>query len=110
MRTLALIAAFSLAPLISEDVLEPSVRNEVDHALAIAPSAAWTAATNVTFAVTNGVAAKPASAVARDVFATNGLSASAIALKLVSAQRGDGRWLVGTNDCTVAALRILLSL
>ena len=99
MRTLALIAAFSLAPLVSEDVLEPSVRHEVDHALAIAPSEAWAAATNVAFVVTNSVPV-----------VTNGLSASAIAIRLVSAQRGDGRWVVGTNDCTVAALRILLSL
>ena len=124
-----LLAAVSLAlpALVSEDVLEPSVRNEVDHALAAAPAEAWTAATNdvPTSAVLLPAcpfcgsrplppAADPQRPVPLlpnpDWFGTNGLSATAIALKLVSAQGADGRWHVGTNDVTVTALRILRTL
>ena len=83
----------------SEDVLEPSVQNEVDHALSLAPAEAF--ATN---------AVPSAAAPFCDVFGTNGLSATEIAIRLVSAQRGDGRWTLGTNDVTAAAVRILLSL
>lgn len=124
-----LLAAVSLAlpALVSEDVLEPSVRNEVDHALSAAPAEAWTAATNdvPTSAVLLPAcpfcgsrplppAADPQRPVPLlpnpDWFGTNGLSATAIALKLVSAQGADGRWYVGTNDVTVTALRILRTL
>ena len=48
--------------------------------------------------------------VSADVFGTNGLTRTEIALKLVSAQKSDGRWLSGTNDVTSAALEILKSL
>ena len=124
-----LLAAVSLAlpALVSEDVLEPSVRNEVDHALSAAPAEAWTTATNdvPTSAVLSPAcpfcgsrplppAADPQRPVPLlpnpDWFGTNGLSATAIALKLVSAQGADGRWHVGTNDVTVTALRILRTL
>lgn len=81
-------------PTVSPDVLEPSVQNEVDHARARVP-----------------VGATNAWSTAADAFArqyeTNGLSATDAAVRLVSAQRPDGRWLVGTNDVTAAAVRIL---
>ena len=89
---LALAVAIAIQPLVSDSVLEPSVRNEVDHALAVAPTNA------------------PACTLTHDVFGTNGLSATEIAVKLVSSQGPDGRWLSGTNDVTSAAVAILESL
>ena len=74
------------------DALEPSVLNEVERALMRAP------------AETNAVGA-----VAGDVFATNGLSATETAIRLVSLQRGDGRWFVGGTNVTAEAIRILES-
>ena len=87
---LAFAAVLTAQPLVNEDVLEPSVRNEVRHALAVAP--------------TN---APPATALP---VATNGLNRTQVAIALVSAQKGDGRWLVGTNDVTSAAVEILKEL
>ena len=150
---LILAAIVQIQPIVSEDVLEPSVRNEVDHALSLAAAAMSTnspaaaaprsiaaAATNSPtaaastpspFAIaatnsppaastpspiaqptTNAFAfvASPTNAVPGDIFGTNGLSATEIAIKLVSSQRADGRWLSGTNDVTAAAIQILLSL
>ena len=78
-------------PLVNEDVLEPSVMNEVEHALAVAP----TNAPPVTVSWDPG---------------TNGLSRTALALRLVSSQRADGRWFDGTNDVTAVARRLLESL
>ena len=81
-------AAIVAQPLANEDFLEPSIVNEVEHALSAAPTnsppapAGW---------------APP----------TNGLSRTALALRLVTTQRADGRWVVGTNDVTSAARRIL---
>ena len=151
---LILAAIVQIQPIVSEDVLEPSVRNEVDHALSLAaaamstnspaaaaispspaaiapinaltaatisPSPAAIAATNsptaaapspAAAAATNAFAfvASPTNAPPSDIFGTNGLSATEIAIKLVSSQRADGRWLSGTNDVTAAAIQILLSL
>ena len=151
---LILAAIVQIQPIVSEDVLEPSVRNEVDHALSLAaaamstnsptaavstpspfaaaatnspaaaaPSPAAIAATNspataastsspIAQPTTNAFAfvASPTNAVPGDIFGTNGLSATEIAIKLVSSQRADGRWLSGTNDVTAAAIQILLSL
>ena len=87
---LALAAVITAQPLVNEDVLEPSVCNEVRHALSIAP-------TN-----TPPVTALPIS--------TNGLNRTQIAIGLVSAQKGDGRWFVGTNDVTSAAVELLKEL
>ena len=87
---LAFAAVLTAQPLVNEDVLEPSVRNEVRHALAVAP--------------TNAPAA---TALPVD---TNGLDRTQIAIGLVSAQKGDGRWLVGTNDVTSAAVAVLKEL
>ena len=87
---LAFAAVITAQPLVNEDVLEPSVRNEVRHALSIAPTNA------------------PASTALP--IPTNGLNRTQIAIGLVSAQKGDGRWLVGTNDVTSAAVALLKEL
>ena len=87
---LAFAAVLTAQPLVNEDVLEPSVRNEVRHALQVAPTNA------------PATAALP--------IATNGLNRTQIAIGLVSAQKGDGRWLVGTNDVTSAAIELLKEL
>ena len=84
---LALAVSVTAQPLVNEDVLEPSVRNEVRHALSLAP--------------TNAPAATVLPAW------TNGQDRTQIAIRLVSAQRADGRWLVGTNDVTSAAVETL---
>lgn len=92
---LALAASLAAPPAVSPDVLEPSLRNEVDHALARGLAAA---------------AQRPRSPAERDFLRrceTNALSATALALRLVSAQRADGRWLDGTNDITAAACEVL---
>ena len=84
---IAFAAIVTAQPLVNEDVLEPSVRNEVLHALSLAP--------------TNAPAATVPAAW------TNGQSRTQVAIRLVSAQKADGRWLVGTNDVTAAAVGIL---
>ena len=84
---LAMAVVITAHPLANEDFLEPSVRNEVQHALSVAP--------------TNAPAATvPASW-------TNGQNRTQVAIRLVSAQKADGRWLSGTNDVTSAAVEIL---
>ena len=92
MKPIALVFATVLTaqPLVNEDVLEPSVRNEVQHALSIAPTNAPTAT----------VLPIP----------TNGLNRTQIAIGLVSAQKGGGRWFVGTNDVTSVAIELLKEL
>ncbi len=150
---LILAAIVQIQPIVSEDVLEPSVRNEVDHALSLAaaamstnsptaaaprpiaaaatnsppaastpspfaiaatnsPTAAASTSSPIAQPTTNAFAfvASPTNAVPGDIFGTNGLSATEIAIKLVSSQRADGRWLSGTNDVTAAAIQILFSL
>ena len=104
MKHLLLAAAF-FQPLVNADVLEPSVRNEVEHAIERASSFEEPPSK----AVTN-IAAKVEVLLPRDVFGTNGLDKTQIAIKLVSAQKSDGRWLSGTNDVTKAALEILKAL
>ena len=90
LKTPAAVLAVSLTaqPLVNEDVLEPSVRNEVRHALSLAPANAL-ATTSVPSAWTNGQ------------------NRTEVAVRLVSAQRADGRWFVGTNDVTAAAVEVL---
>ena len=105
-----LAAIVQIQPIVSEDVLEPSVRNEVDHALSLAAAASTPGP--IAQPTTNAFAfvVAPTNAVPGDIFGTNGLSATEIAIKLVSSQRADGRWLSGTNDVTATAIQILLSL
>jgi len=87
---LAIAAAITANVINGPDAeLEPSVLNEVEHAIS---------------------RAKPAEKphpVAGDVFGTNGLSRTAIALKLVSSQTADGTWLVNGTNFTAEAVRIL---
>ncbi|MBR4604332.1 MAG: hypothetical protein IKO43_05780 [Kiritimatiellae bacterium] len=89
---LCALAAFGLPALTDDEFLEESVLNEVEHALARAPA---------------DVAPPPAAAATNDVFGISGLSATEQAIRLVSAQRADGRWLSGTNDVTAVAVDIL---
>ena len=89
---LCALAAFELPALTDDEFLEESVLNEVEHALARAPA---------------DVAPPPAAAATNDMFGISGLSATEQAIRLVSAQRADGRWLSGTNDVTAAAVDIL---
>ena len=84
---LVLAASITAQPLVNEDVLEPSVCNEVRHALSLAPTNAPVATILPAW--------------------TNGQNRTQIAIRLVSAQRADGHWLVGTNDVTSAAVELL---
>ena len=90
---LAVSTAIFAQPLPSEAVLEPSVQNEVEHALQRAPSPL------------------PRLTAAAEAYGrrwqTDGLGATKTAIALVSAQRADGRWLDGTNDVTAAAVMTL---
>lgn len=82
----------------SESPLEPSIQNEVDHALDRATS--WLGHQ----ACTNAVPAY-------DLFKTNGLTREQIALRLVSQQRSGGWWLTETNAApTKLAVEILKGL
>ena len=85
--------AITAQPLVDEDVLEPSVQNEVDHALGRAP--------------TNEVAISDASVAFAALWATNGASVTDRAIALVSSQRADGRWEFGGRDVTPVATRLL---
>jgi hypothetical protein len=99
-RTLFWGAALIFAqPLANEDVLEPSVQNEVDCALARAPTNAPPVP-----------AAVRAHAAVRALLSTNGATRTALAIRLVSAQKADGAWRVGTNDVTAAVLERLRAL
>jgi len=86
-KTLAFAAVITVQPLVHEDVPEPSVCNEIEHALARAPTNA------------------PPTVLLP--FATNGLNLTQLAIRLVSTQGADGRWIAGTNDVTTAAVRLL---
>lgn len=88
--------------LVDADVLEPSVQNEVDHALDMAPTNVLSLAQYPlefrSFCTTN------------DFFGTNGLSRTEIAIKLISAQKAGGSWTYGTNDVTSVVVEILKGL
>ena len=89
-KALVSAAVITAQPLVNEDVLEPSVRNEVCHALSLAPTNA------------------PAAALLP--VPTNGLNRTQLAIRLVSAQKADGRWFAGTNDVTSVATELLKEL
>lgn len=97
MKTFFMLLSVLVAqPLVNnEAVLEPSVLNEVEHAISRAPGEC---------------SALVEKSDCRLPFATNGLGKTRLAIALVSAQRSDGRWVSGTNDFTAAALRILKEL
>lgn len=105
-RLSILAAALVAQPLVNEDVLEPSVENEVVHALARTPKVD---ATLQEAATPKGDATllSRAEKLYLHTFATNGLSATDRAIRLVSSQQADGRWRVGTNDVTRAAVLLL---
>ena len=106
MKQLLLAFTIPLQPLVSDSVLEPSIQNEVDHALSRAPS-------NVVNAVSLSAEKerhKCYCGLKGDIFGTNSLSATQIAIKIVSCQKPDGRWVIGTNDVTRIAVMILRSL
>ena len=94
-------AAFGVRPMPSPDgPLEPSVQNEVDHAVGLAET--WLETRR---ADTNAVPA------GLDLFQTNGLTREAVALRLVRLQRGEGWWRTPTNAApTRLAVRILKGL
>lgn len=109
-------AALVAHPLANEDILEPSVQNEVDHAIACAPTNAPAATGPFYQIVTNPCPCGCTACVGpvttnavTDIFGTNGLNNTQIAIKLVSSQKS-GRWTFGTNDVTAVAIRILQSL
>ena len=79
-------------PLANPDVLEPSVQNEVDHALNMAS--------------TNAVAKSAAAREFAHLFATNGLSATDRAIRLISTQK-DGCWFWNGTNVTPVAVRLL---
>jgi len=91
----------SASPLVSEEVLEPSVENEVEHALAVAPS-------NEVARAAAAVAAPAYAPPLAELGATGAVTRTALAVKLVSEQRADGRWFAGTNDVTAAAAGALM--
>ena len=91
----------SASPLVNEDVLEPSVENEVAHALAIAPS-------NSVALAEAALAAPEYSPPLASLGVTGAVTRTALAVRLVSEQRADGRWLSGTNDVTAAAAGALM--
>lgn len=92
MKALLFLAALSAQPLVSEHVLEPSLANEVERALARAPTNA------------------PPVWIAGDALGTNGLAKTQLAVRLVSSQNAAGRWMADTNDVTRLAVEILESL
>ena len=93
-KFIVLAAVITAQPLVDEDVLEPSVLNEVDHALGRAP--------------TNTLAAAERAVAFREMYATNGMNATQRAISLVSSQRSDGRWFFMGQDVTKEAVRLLL--
>lgn len=92
-------AAFGVRPMPrAEGPLEPSVQNEVDHAVTLAE--AWLATRQTDTNTVSG-----------DLFRTNGLTREAVALRLVSQQRGGGWWGAPTNAApTRLAVEILKGL
>ena len=103
MKTALAMLALSIpaSPLVNEDVLEPSVENEVEHALAVAPS-------NEVARAEAALAAPEYSPPLAALGVTGSVTRTALAVKLVSEQRADGRWLSGTNDVTAAAAGALM--
>ena len=79
-------------PLANAEVLEPSVQNEVDHALNVAS--------------TNAVPPTPAARDFARLYATNGMSATERAISLISSQK-DGCWYWQGTNVTPVAVRIL---
>ena len=95
-------ATFGIQPLPQPDgPLEPSVQNEVDHAVALGERWLATHASAVAgrppYQGTNVAAVAGQPPYQGDLFATNGLTREGIAIKLISSQRAGGWWLMETN-------------
>ena len=107
-------ASFGIQPLPQPDgPLEPSVQNEVDHAVSLGER--WLAAVASARRPCQGTNVAAAASARRpyqgDLFATNGLTRERIAVKLISAQRAGGWWLMETNAApTRLAIEILKGL
>ena len=101
-------ASLGIQPLPQPDgPLEPSVQNEVDHAVALGERWLAAAAGRQPCRGTNVAAV----ACVDDLFATNGLTRERIAVKLISSQRAGGWWLMETNTApTRLAIEILKGL
>ena len=87
-----LMTVITAQPLVNEEVLEPSVQNEVDHALSLVP--------------TNTVPMTAACVDFARLYATNGLNATQRAIALVSSQK-DGCWYWQGTNVTPVAVRLL---
>ena len=87
-------AVITAQPLVDEDVLEPSVQNEVDHAISLAS--------------TNEVSLTCAAVAFVELYATNGMSTTSSAVSLVSKQKG-GKWFYDGSDVTPVAVRMLVA-
>ena len=95
-RLIFAFAVITARPLANPDILEPSIQNEVDHALAIVPTRP--AETNIAII-----------AVQREfshIYATNGMNATERAIALVSAQK-NGEWFYHGTNVTEAAVKLL---
>ena len=108
-------ASFSIQPLPQPDgPLEPSVQNEVDHAIELGERwlvAAASARRSYQDGGTNVAAVAGRPPCQGDLFATNGLTREGIAIKLISSQRAGGWWLMETNTApTRLAIDILKGL
>jgi len=94
-RAFPCLLAIVVTLLADPDDIEPSIRNEVDHALSVVPKGP--------FPPLGDEAAAFAA-----LYATNGLSGSDRAIALVSSQKG-GRWLWKGADVTPVAVWYLRS-
>ena len=90
--SIAIAAVITAQPLANPEVLEPSVQNEVDHALSVAS--------------TNAVPLTAAGLEFARFHATNGLDATQRAISLISSQR-DGSWYWHGTNVTPVAVRLL---
>lgn len=91
-KSILLFSVITAQPLVNEEILEPSVANEVEHALALVP--------------TNIVPKNAAMVDFARFYATNGLNATQRAIHLVSAQKG-GCWFYQGTNVTPVAVQLL---
>ena len=90
---IALAAVITAHPLVDGDVLEPSVQNEVDHALSRVP--------------TNRVPVNLPCISFASLYATNGMDATGRAIDIVSRQSRTGQWFFEGGEVTPVAAVLL---
>lgn len=96
MTMFVLAATIALQPLADPDILEPSVMNEVEHAITRAPKDARFGTLADFLRDEKALSGK------------EGETKTDLAVRLVSAQGGDGRWRdAASNDVTCAAVHLL---